>query len=89
MEYCFLVFLLDADSLIFDDEHELALFLVEADIYDDVAAVGVLDGILDYVNRHLLETIWVPYHESWKQLVLVDVGDVVQQRMVINGLVAN
>ena len=88
LKNCFLVFFFYTHSLVFYYEDEFAFFGVEGDVDDDFAEICVLYCICNNVNGNLLQAIGVPYHEFWQELVFVDLGDVVQERMVLDLLVA-
>lgn len=87
LENCFLVFLLDTNSLILDNENNLALRLIKTNIDNDVSLVRILNSILYDIECYLLESLGVTNKVSRQLLVLFHFGNVVKERVLIHCLV--
>ena len=82
-----LVFLLNPYASVLHNEYYLLLDRVIIDVYENGAFFCVLNCILYYIQGHLKQPLFVPYHLLRQYLVSVHFGHIFQYGSVFNLLV--
>ena len=59
LENSLLVLVVDAHAFVIHDQHNLLRGPVVSDVDVNLTLVAIVDGILNNVNCHLLDPIWV------------------------------
>jgi hypothetical protein len=87
LEHLFLVFLLDTDAGILHYKNYLLLNSVVVNIHEDMAFLGVLNGVRYNIKCYLQHPLLVTDHLLWQYLISVKFSHIFKYRSAFNLLV--